>query len=496
MFLKTTKSNHSMKNHILILALIALPLAAHAQNSIRLADAKGNNIVRAENLQVTPTAERTVVTLDFILDSLRVPSNRYRAFTPVLRAADGTTQRMKTLIVTGRTQDIVFQRDGIDPLYADNCALIRRQKDRQQRFAYTDAVERQPWHPTADVFLECDLCGCGDSLSSEQMFLASLKRPNPLELIALANMEPAPDKRSQELHGTAFITFIVNKWDMVPDYMNNPTELRKITDTLDIMVADPNITVEQIKIHGWASPESPYEHNRMLATNRAQSLTDWVAQKYQLPRTVFAKAEATPENWIGLREAVEQMSTDILPNRDAILAIIQDVSLQPDPKEQRIKQRFPRDYQYLLREVYPSLRRSDYEITFRVRTFNTTEECLQIYATKPHQLSLYEFWRVAQTMQPFSDEYNRCMQTAVIYYPTDEAALVNLANVALQQGDTLKAETLLSQAGNGAAAENARAVLCILSQQYDQAARHLDAAASQGLDVSRNREAINVLRTE
>ncbi len=89
--------------------------------------------------------------------------------------------------------------------------------------------------------------------------------------------------------------------------MGNRAELRKITDTLDIMVRDQNVTVRQIKIHGWASPESPYEHNRMLATNRAKSLTDWVRQQYNLPANVFAPAEATLENWIGLRKAVEEM---------------------------------------------------------------------------------------------------------------------------------------------------------------------------------------------
>ena len=48
-------------------------------------------------------------------------------------------------------------------------------------------------------------------------------------------------------------------------------------------------------------------------------------------------------------------------------------------------------------------------------------------------------------MQPFSDEYNRCMQTALNYYPDDEAVNLNLANVALSQHDLLKAETLLEQ---------------------------------------------------
>ena len=286
--------------------------------------------------------------------------------------------------------------------------------------------------------------------------------------------------------------------------MDNRRELRKITDTLDIMVADKNITVNTIKIHGWASPESPYNHNHMLATNRAKSLTDWLRQNYQLPATAFAPAEATPENWIGLREALgasDGSPVGVLPHKEEIAAIVSDLLSQDsitiartaDQTEANIKGRFPQEYQYLLREIYPGLRRSDYEITFNIRQFNTIEECLDIYRTKPYQLSKHELWRVAQTMQPFSDEYNRCMQTALNYYPDDEAVNLNLAVVALSQRDILKAQTLLEHAGDGAAAENARAVIDIVNGNYVAAAQHLDNAERQKLDVSKNRKAIEQL---
>ena len=90
--------------------------------SVRLADDNSGNVVRVNNLQVTYAADRTVLTLDMVLDSLHVRSNRYQAYTPILRSSDGKQQqRMKSLLVSGRKQDIVFERDGIDPLYADNC---------------------------------------------------------------------------------------------------------------------------------------------------------------------------------------------------------------------------------------------------------------------------------------------------------------------------------------------------------------------------------------
>ena len=239
----------------------------------------------------------------------------------------------------------------------------------------------------------------------------------------------------------------------------------------------------------------------MLATNRAKSLTEWLRKNYNLPATAFAPAEATPENWIGLREAIEKMGTDELPHKDDIYNDVRSLLLKDsiviartaDATEANIKRRFPQEYLYLLKNVYPGLRRSDYEITFNIRQFNTIEECLDIYRTKPHQLSKHELWRVAQTMQPFTDEYNRVMQTSLNYYPDDEAVNLNLANVALSQHDILKAQTLLKRAGNGAAAENARAVIDIVNGKYEEAARHLDNAERLGLNVSRNREAIKLL---
>ena len=482
-----------MRKVLIIAILLATTAAISAQQQSPITLTGDGTKLCVENVDVARGAQSTLVTMDFILDSLDVPSNRYRAFTPVIRSTDGQhEQRMKTLIVSGRRQNIVFERDGIDPLYADNCVNLRRQNGTPQTYNYSDAVQNQSWFRDASVYVECDLCGCGDRMKNEQAFLKRLLPPDPYDLIMLTDVVPAPQKKERNLHGSAYITFVVDKWEVKPDYMDNRRELRKITDTLDVMVADPNVSVRQVKIHGFASPESPYEHNRMLATNRAKALTDYVRQLYNLPASVFAPAEATPENWEGLRRAVAGMDDQTLPHRQEILSIIDDTSLQPDPKEWRIKSRYTAEYQYLLREVYPGLRRSDYDISFNFSDF-TLEQAKEIYKKRPYQLSLRELWDVAQTMEPNSPEYNKVLQQAVNIYPDDPVANLNLANVAIRQKDLLKAETLLEHAGNSAEALNARAVLAILQQRYADAERLLNQAAQLGLDVTKNREAIKTL---
>ena len=479
------------RNIILTISLLTA-LAVTAQDRIRLTGTKKkqDTQIAVDKYRVTQTEQKTIVTMDFVLDSMQVKSARYRAFTPILRSKDGSQQqRLKSLLVTGRIQDIIFERDGIDPLYADNYETVRREKDEPQRVSYTDVVNNEPWHKGAEVWLECDLCGCGDTLKSQQTLIGRLKSD---PIFFYADAIPAPVKKVRNLHGTAFINFVVDRWEMKPDYMNNRRELRKITDTLDVMTRDPNIAVKQIKIHGWASPESPYEHNRMLATNRAQSLTDYVRHTYNLPASVFAKPEATPENWVGLREAVTKLTTSTLPHRAEILAII-DGDRDPDTKEWIIKSKYPQDYQYLLRNIYPHLRRSDYEITFEYKEF-TLDEAKEIYKTKPYQLSVRELWDVANTFEPGSDEYNRAIQTAVNLYPDNAEAAVNLANIALRQNDLLKAETLLERAGDSAEADNARAVLHMKQGKLAEAEADLQRAHDKGMDVTGNRQTLQEMK--
>lgn len=485
------------RNIFLSISLLAFSFAM-AQAPIKLTGVKKkqDTQVSVTNYQVSQTDQKTMVTMDFVLDSLKVKSARYRAFTPILRSKDGRQkQRLKSLLVTGRVQDIIFERDGIDPLYVDNYQSVRREKNEPQRVAYNDMVDRQPWHDVAEVWLECDLCGCGDTLKSDQAFLGPIVpetaaldiKPNYIDIV------PAPEKKVRNLHGTAYITFVVDRWEMKPDYMDNRRELRKITDTLDVMNADKNVSIHKIKIHGWASPESPYKHNEMLATNRAKSLTEYVRNTYNLPADVFAPAEATPENWIGLREAVDKMSLSVLPHREEILEIIDDETLQPDPREKKIKRLYPQEYRYLLKNVYPGLRRSDYEITFEFREF-TLEEAKEIYKTKPYQLSLRELWDVAQTFPKGSDDYNKVMQTALIVYPESKEAAINLANVALRQDDLLKAETLLDRAGDSGEAENARAILYMKQDRYADAEAALSRAKAKGMNVSLNQEILRNIK--
>ena len=478
--------------YILLAGLFAVafqPLSAQT-----LSD--GKTVVK--NALLTPRDDQMLLTMDVCLDELNLNHEQSVVLHPVLVSLDNTIRApFDPLVIDSHAQYVLYQR-GLSNLVYTNVRHVEHKKNKPQTVSYLSTIPYESWMDSYQLLLEEDLCACGDL--SSMPFVPSVRRdvpPNTLDLIALVNATPAPVKPTLNLHGTAYINFVVDRWEMKPDYMDNRRELRKITDTLDIMVEDPNITVREVKIHGWASPESPYKHNTMLATNRAKSLTEYVKKAYNLPADVFAPAEATPENWIGLRQAVDEMTSAELPHRTEILQLIDKVladldnkiTNQADRDELTLKTKYPQEYRYLLQNVYPGLRRSDYEISFDIRKF-TLEEALQLYPTRPQHLSLYELWQVANTYEPFSDNYNEVVQRTYIIYPDSAVALINLANVALHQGDKLKAETLLKNAGESAEAYNSRAALYILQERYDDAIRMLDRAEQLGIDVNRNREAI------
>ena len=236
------------------------------------------------------------------------------------------------------------------------------------------------------------------------------------------------------------------------------------------------MSITGIEIHGYASPEAPYNYNARLAEGRAKTLTDHVRRLVNLEDRLF-KVTSTPEDWDGLREAV--LSSN-LEHKQEILDIIDDNKLTPDTRERKIKSNYPKEYRFMLDTYYPALRHSDYVVSYTVRPFSV-EEAKEILRTKPKQLSLEEMYLVAQTYEPGSDEFNEVFQTAVHLYPEDETANLNAACAEIERGDYKAASRYLAKAGNSPYAAHARGVMAMKQGNDDEARRQFTIAAQGGV---------------
>jgi len=276
----------------------------------------------------------------------------------------------------------------------------------------------------------------------------------------------AETNKVREISGRANVEFIVDKWDIVEDYRNNYAEYQKIRQSVEQVKDDPDARIIGIWLKGFASPESPYEHNTMLARNRVDAIRQYVQRLYGIPSDIIT-TDYEPEDWAGLRQFVEASQ---LEHRDEILQLI-DAQTDPDRKEAQIKRQYPSEYEFMLGTWYPALRHTDYKIQYVVNNFTDPQRCLELVRTAPQKLSLNEFYLAAQACEPGSQDYNEVFETAVRMYPESEAANLNAAVSALRRGDLSTARRYAPKAGSSPEALCVQGILALKNGDPETARR-------------------------
>lgn len=318
--------------------------------------------------------------------------------------------------------------------------------------------------------------------------------------------------KMREIAARAYIDFPVNRTEIYPDYRRNPQELGKIRATIDSVRNDKDITVKSLHISGTASPEGSYQNNVRLAKGRTEALKNYVQMLYNFPAG-FITTSYEPVDWKGLREFLEGSATDsiridqlqnivytrheldaYLPNRLSILNIVNG-SVEDYQRNQNIKNNYPKEYQWLLTNVYPALRHSDYRIQFEIKSFTEAEEIIEVMQTQPQKLSLNELFVAANSQPEGSELYNRAFEIAVTMFPNDETANLNAATNALIRGDLVSAEKYLAKAGNSTEAAYNRAMMYYLQGDTGGALLILeDLARGQGLAAEKALKSLEAIR--
>lgn len=436
--------------------------------------------LRVENASAERADGHLVVSLTMRFDSVTVPANRLMAVTPVIRGRDGEEEVLPAVLLAGRRQHYVYLREGNRDY--PGAQELRRANGTAQSVDYLRAVPFRDWMRHATVSLFLDSCGCGLNLARSECDLLSLRDPSEaLKRLAVAYVTPrVQEGKTYTLEGRAFLDFPVNRTEIHPDYRNNPRELGKIVETIDVVRNDTNATITAVSIHGYASPEGPYANNVRLSIGRAAALRDYVRNLYRFGDEVRFDVKNTPEDWDGLDSLVR---TSNLEMKDELLALIR-TEMDADAKDNAIKRRWPDTYRFILAAWYPALRHSDYVVAYSVRQFTTPEEAKRVYLEKPQQLSLHELFMVAGTYEPGSAAYNEVFETAVRLYPDDPVANLNAANIAIGQRDLDRAEGYLAKAGDAPEAKNARGAVALLRGDYAAARTLLEQARAEGVEAA------------
>lgn len=446
---------------------------AEAQN-----EAKGS--VYFKNLKAKKENRQVSIKMTLCLDSLKLSSNRFLTLTPQI--TDGTnTLCLRPVVISGRRQHIKYERERRkNPAFAE-AEELRFRPGKKQTVDYHTMVPFEKWMHGATLTVDEEWCGCGGFMQENRdNYLTHLNLLPPVYKVKplLAYVEPkaeAVKERSEK--GSAFLDFRVNRTYIDSVYRGNPAELAKIRETIERVKNDRDLTIKQITIHGYASPEGNYALNKRLAAGRTQALKEYVRGLYHFEEKLIA-VNSTPEDWEGLQHRVTDSD---LENKHELLAIINDSTKAPDRREQLLRNLGDGStYRFMLREWFPALRHSDYTIHYTIRGFDV-EEAKQLIKTRPQKLSLHEMFVVSGEYTPGTDDFNQVFDVAVRMYPEDPIANLNAANIAITDGVYDKAEAYLLKAGDAPEAVHSRGVLALLRGNYELARTLLELAREMGV---------------
>lgn len=436
----------------------------------RAAQGQSNAALHISGIDISRSEGKLNMKMTVSPSRYHLPTNSRLTVTPVVRDVETSDSvAFPSFTVAGKNSWYVSLRNG-------RTDALRSGKG--EDLVYSVSTPWQDWMETSRVDFDIERTGCcgAPSEPKKEMPVADLDW-TPREYPAVFSYEPplARQAKTRMLSGMAYINFPVNRTEIYPDYMVNPRELRKILNTIDSVRSNPDVTVRSIRLIGFASPEGPYSNNVRLAAGRTEALKEYVRKQYDFPAHTF-RTSSVPEDWAGLRDSV---AAGYLPDRQSILNLIDDNSIPIERKNDELRRRYPRDYAWLLKNVYPSLRHTNYEITYDIREYTDVEEIKRVLKTRPQDLSLNEFYLAAQSYGEGSEEYDEVWATAVRMYPQDEVANLNAANASMHRGSLAEAERFLKNAGTSANADYARATLLALKKDYP-AARSLYEKALRG----------------
>ena len=478
-----------------------------AQASQLPAGSKANSKVGFEVKDITLADNGTInVVADFDLSKVEMKGNAENVFTPMY--VNGTdTLRFDSFSVLGRNRYYYLLRNGEmpasafykgEPVNPSGYTAFPSPANGTTTLMEFDALTHcgtlylsapmQEWLRTATLTVDVEARGCANCHKdvegmpekwfpvAQNDFVVRLYTPELLYVTPVAEAV-----KMREISARAYIDFPVNRTEIYPDYRRNPQELAKIRATIDSVKNDKDINITSLHISGTASPEGSYQNNVRLAKGRTESLKNYVQGLYRFPAGLITSS-FEPVDWKGLAEFLEMVASlgngptdsirmdqfknipfdpatirSILPNAEQILGIVNS-DIEPVNRNNKIKQTYKNEYAWLLQNVYPALRHSDYRIEFEIKTYTEVSEIIDVMAVSPQKLSLAELFVAANSQPVGSEIYNRAFELAVTMYPNDAIANLNAANNALQRGDYRMAERYMQKSGDSDEARYQKAV--------------------------------------
>ncbi|EEF87887.1 hypothetical protein BACCELL_04511, partial [Bacteroides cellulosilyticus DSM 14838] len=438
--------------------------------------------INITNASLWQQGESLYINMQMDVRNLKVSNDRTLTLTPILTGPDNNVV-LPEIVINGRRRQKAYLR----AMALDKTTNMEIPYNTQEVLNYTQVIPYEPWMENAYLNLEEDLCGCGghQEVLTQEMIMNGVST----ETKRLAALQPVPSyiqpkaevvkARSEQYE--AHLDFPVGKSVILPDFMNNQTELRNIREMFNKVQNDKKLTITGVYIEGFASPEGPLKLNEQLSKSRAEALKKYLSVHEQIPANLY-NVSFGGENWEGLVKALEASNTK---EKTEFLNIIRNTSDIARRKEEIKRVGGGAPYRTMLKELYPALRKVNCRIDYTIANFKV-DEGKEIIKTQPQYLSLNEMYLVANSYPKGGDDFIKVFDIAVRMYPDDEVANLNAAAVALSKKDLPDARKYLDKSNKQTAEyANNNGIYYLLSGNKDQAIVEFTKAARNGNEAAR-----------
>lgn len=429
-----------MKRNILayILTLLALPiLSASAQlEQLDRLEFRNNHSFILNN-------EYTVTT-DLVFDRLQLGANQLLIVTLELKdTKSGEVTPLRPIFIAGTTRAKVMDREQWlhnERSYMDRkpFTIITRKNNKPQSLNYIVTLPLEDWMRHATLTYRAELIGCAECGKGEGVGVITeqlLFSPDYKASFIIPEAEPVKTRADRY---SAIVAYRVDKSDIDPNYMANPAVLEEVNTIVAKILSNPDLTVSDIYVKGYSSPEATVAYNQALSERRSNGFADYLIARHGIARSKM-KVKGMGEDWEATRELIAEDKEVLTPEERAQVLEIIDTVADKDGRDAPLKALDGgATYQKLLQQIYPRVRRTEYGFSYVVRPFNV-EEAKQVLRTNPKLLSLNEMYLVANSYDPESKEFKEVFDIAAKQFPNEPVALINASASDLENGKVSKA---------------------------------------------------------
>lgn len=430
--------------------------------------------------EVTRSGDKVNIKFEMDFSDMRIKSQQMVEFTPYVTAADGSNVIiLEPVIVAGPKRYRYLQRElkyGTKVFSPEPAAIMKHRNRRNETISLEFTVPYESWFHSAEIMVAEEVSGCVRCGSYiDEVDVAEFMPPMFIPQYRSSLAEPPAEQVKERSESyKAYVNYEVGKHNLLRNYKNNAKVLGEVDAVMRELMNDKDLDITRFKVIGYASPEGNFASNRTLSENRARSFLKYIYDKFGYD-TSLIEYEGMGEDWNGLYEAVAKSN---ISGRERVLGIIDGTQNIAARKKQLQALDGGRTYRYLLDNMYPPLRRNEYEISFVARPFDVAE-AREIIKTNPGLLSQSEIFLVANSYPKDSREYNETFEIAARLFPNDPYAKVNASAVEIKSGKFVEAISRL-QGVDMLEAYNNLGIAHFSIGQYDLAERYFRLAAANG----------------